>query len=151
MLLHRLNQLLSSTDPRIVRIRTSIWENDALRESARFCVRMVRKVLNLPQAIKRLKASNETAKLKTFAAARLQGGSLSLEDIEALWGLQRYGGETLIDADPLERAHHRLPLGVARTSPDRARPGVIRLHRSKAIVIAPCSRAANGAIFARER
>ncbi len=116
MLLHRLNQLLSSTDPRIVRIRTSIWENDALRESARFCVRMVRKVLNLPQAIKRLKASNETAKLKTFAAARLQGGSLSLEDIEALWGLQRYGGETLIDADPLERAQVAAILDVLGVS-----------------------------------
>ena len=104
MLLHRLNQLLSSTDPRIVRIRAAVWENSALRESARFVVRLVRKGLNLPHEIRMLLASREHVKLMTLAAARLRGGSLSLEDLDAIWALKRFGGQVLIDAETREQA-----------------------------------------------
>jgi glycosyltransferase involved in cell wall biosynthesis len=104
MLLHRLNQLLSSTDPRIVRIRAAVWENNALRESARFVVRLARKGLNLPHEIRMLLASREHVKLMTLAAARLRGGSLSLEDLDAIWALKRFGGQVLIDAETREQA-----------------------------------------------
>jgi glycosyltransferase involved in cell wall biosynthesis len=104
MILHRLNQLLSSRDPRIVRIRELIWGNDVLRGAARLGVRIVRLALGAPHEIRMLLRSKEHAKLTALAEARLAGGSLSLEDLEAVWSLDRFRGQALLDAEAPERA-----------------------------------------------
>jgi len=112
MILHRLNLLLSSRDPRIAKIRELIWNNDLLRETARFVVRLVRRILNTPRAVRLLLASKEHTKLNAFAAARLKGGSLSLEDLETIWSLRRFPGQVLLDMDISEQEQAKEILNV---------------------------------------